>query len=208
MDEGFALGAEGGDGEGHGDAVVSAGVDGCAVGSLTAGNVQAVFELFDLDAHGAEVAGDEGDAIGLLDAELLGVADADAVAGVGGDGGEDGQFVDELGGECSGDGGAAEAVVGRVHLDGADEFAIFLFEIEDGDGRAEGGEDVEEGGAGGVESEVVEDKVGVGKEGCGAEEEGGGGHVSGDGGLDGFEALAAGDGDGVEGAGDFGSEGA
>ena len=41
-------------------------------------------------AHGAEVLDDERDAVGLLDAEFAGVADADAGAGEGGDGGEDG----------------------------------------------------------------------------------------------------------------------
>ena len=77
---GLAGGAEGGDGEGHGDAVVAAGVDAGAVELLVAGDVEAVFVLGDFGTHGAEVFGDEGDAVGLLDAELLGVADADAVA--------------------------------------------------------------------------------------------------------------------------------
>ena len=47
--------------------------------------------MFDDDgAHGAETGGGEGDAVGLFDAQLFRVADADAVARVGCDGGEDG----------------------------------------------------------------------------------------------------------------------
>ena len=57
----------------------------------------------DFSAHGAEIFGDEGDAVGLLDAEFLRVADANAAAGEGRDGGEDGQLVDELSGERAAD---------------------------------------------------------------------------------------------------------
>jgi hypothetical protein len=80
-------------------------------------------------------------------------------------------------------------------LDGADEFAVVLFDGEDLDAAAEGGDDVEQGGAGGVHAEGVEDEVGVGEEERGAEEEGGGGDVAGDGGVDGLEFLVAGDGE-------------
>ena len=99
LDLGVGGGAEGGDGEGHGDAVIGAGVDGCAVEGLVAGDVEAVGVLGEGGAHGGEVFGYEGDAVGFLDAKLVGVADGDAGAGVGSDGGEDGELVDELGGE-------------------------------------------------------------------------------------------------------------
>ena len=46
---------------------------------------------------------DEGDAVGLLDAQFLRIANANAAAGVGRDGGEDGQLVDELSGESAAD---------------------------------------------------------------------------------------------------------
>ena len=134
MDLGVAGGAEGGDGEGHGDAVVVAGVDLRAVELLVAGDVEAVLVLGEFGAHGAEIAGDEGDAVGLFDAELFGVADAHAVAGVGRDGGEDGELVDELGGEGAGDVEGLRERAGAgvgVDLDGADEFAVVLFDVED-----------------------------------------------------------------------------
>ena len=114
LDQGFAFGAESGDAEGHGDAVVAAGVDDGAVQSLSAGDIEAVFELFHFGTHGAEIARDEGDAVGLLDAEFFCIANADAAAGVGSDGGEDGEFVDELSGERSADVGGAEAFGVRV----------------------------------------------------------------------------------------------
>ncbi len=84
-------------------------------------------------------------------------------------------------------------VGGAVDLDGADEFAVVLFDVEDFDPAAECGDDVEEGGSGGVHADGVEDEVGVGEEKRGAEEEGCGGEIAGDGGVDRFELLAAGD---------------
>ena len=85
---GFAFGAESGDAESHGDAVIATGVDDGAVKLLATGNIEAIFELFNFGAHGAEIARDERDAIGLLDAQLFGIANANAAAGIGRDGGE------------------------------------------------------------------------------------------------------------------------
>ena len=206
--EGVAGDAQGGDGKGHGDAVVSTGVDFGGVESLASGDVETVFNLVDFGTHGAEVLGDERDAVGFLDAELAGVADADSVFGVRGDGGERGQLVDKVRGERARDGGSSEAVAGRVDLHGADELSIFLFEVEHADLRAQCHEHVEQRGTRGVHPERVEDKVGAGEErGC-AEKEGRGGDVSGDGGIDGVELLRAINGYGIEGALDGGSEGA
>ncbi|MCU1253268.1 MAG: hypothetical protein JWQ49_6297 [Edaphobacter sp.] len=184
VDLGFAFCSEGCDGKGHGDAVIGAGIDFCAVEFLVAGDFEAVFVFGEGGSHGLQVFGDEGDAVGLFDAELAGVADSDAVDGVRGDGGEDGEFIDDLGGEGSADVHAAWAVGGAVDLDGADEFAVVLFDVEDFDFAAEGGDDVEERGSGGIHADRVEDEVGVGEEKGGAEEEGGGGEVAGDGGVD------------------------
>src|SRR5271170_3105236 len=190
-DLGVARGAEGGDGEGHGDAVVRAGVDDCAVQALVAGDLEAVFMFGELGAHGSEVLGDEGDAVGLFDAELFCVADGDAVDGVGSDGGEDGKFVDDLGGEGATYVYTAWATGRAIDLDGADEFAVVFFDVEDFDLPAEGGDDVEQGGAGGVHTDGVEDEVGVGEEKGGAKEEGGGGEVAGNRCVDGLEGLMA-----------------
>ena len=74
-----------------------------AVESLVAGNLQAVGMLGELGAHRAEVLSDQGDAVGLLDAKLLRVADDQAIGGVGRDGGEHGKLVDDLRGERSAD---------------------------------------------------------------------------------------------------------
>ncbi len=121
---------------------------------LVAGDGEAVFVFGEFGSHGAEIFGDEGDAVGLLDAEFFGVADGDAVGGVGCDGGEDREFVDDLGRERSADVHAAWAAGGAVDLDGADEFAVVLFDVEDFDFSAERGDDVEEGGAGGVHADA------------------------------------------------------
>ena len=208
LDEGFTLGAESGNAEGHGDAVVAAGVDGGAVEGLAAGNVEAVFEFRYFSAHGAQILYNQGDAVGFLDAEFPGVADADAAAGVGGDGCKHRELVDELGGESATDFCRSEALRRGGDLDGADQFGILLLKIEDGYAGAEGGEDVEQSGAGGVKSQRIKHQAGAGEDGRGAEKEGGGGDVAGDGSRDGVEGLRAGDGDGVESAGERGAEGA
>jgi len=148
-------GAQSCDSEGHGDAMVGAGVDGCAVEGLIAGDLETVGVLGEARSHGAEVFGDERDAVGLLDAEFLGVAEDEAVRGERSDGGEDGKLVDELRGEGafdeegSGSGGGGAVGWRGVDLDGADELAMALFDGEDFDLAAEGGDDVEQGGAGG-----------------------------------------------------------
>ena len=177
--------------------MVGAGVDGGAVEDLVAGDLEAVGVLGEARAHGAEVFGDERDAVGLLDAQFLGVAQDYAIRGVGSDGGKDGKLVDELRGEWAADdeGSGGRRGGGAIDLDCADELAVAILDGENFDAAAEGGDDVEQGGAGGVHAERVEDEVGVGEEKRGAEEEGGGGDVSGNGGVDGMEALAAGDGE-------------
>ena len=96
LDFGITSRSEGCDGKGHGDAVVGAGVDLRAVEALVAGDFKAVFVFGEGGSHGLQVFGYEGDAVGLFDAELAGVADGDAVDGVRGDGGEDGELVDDL----------------------------------------------------------------------------------------------------------------
>src|SRR6185437_12059703 len=158
LDQGLALGAEGGDAESHGDSVISAGVDDGAVQLLATRNVETIFEFFDFGSHGTQVARDESDAIGFFDPELFGVADADAAAGVGADGGEDGKFVDELSGKSTADFGGSEAIGIGGDLNSADEFRVRFLELKDGDARAERGEHVEKRGTRGVETDAVKDK--------------------------------------------------
>ena len=69
---------------------------------------------------------------------------------------------------------------------------MMLFDVQDFDPAAEGGDDVEQRGAGGVHAEGVEDQVRIREEQGSTEEEGGGGEVAGNRGVDGFELLAAG----------------
>ena len=85
---------------------------------------------------------------------------------------------------------------------------MLLFDVEDFDLAAEGGDDVEQRGAGGVHADGVQNEVGVWEEERGAEEEGGGGEVAGNGGVDGFERLAPGDAELVADTVEGGTEGA
>ena len=150
----LAFGAQRGDAECHGDTVVAAGVDGSAVKSLAAGHIESVLELLDLGTHGAQVPRDERDAIGLLYAQFLRVADANAAAGVGSDGRQHRQLVDELSGESTADFCGAKSVGIGSYLDRADELGMLFFEIEDGDVSAESGEHIEQRRAGWIEAQA------------------------------------------------------
>src|SRR5947199_10164221 len=126
--------------------------------ALVAGDIEAVFVFGEGGSHGFEVFRYEGDAVGLFDAKLAGVSDGDAVDGVGGYRGNDREFIDDLGGEGSSDVLAAWAGGGAVELDGADECAVMLFDGEDFYFSTQGGDDVQEGGPGGIHANGVEDK--------------------------------------------------
>lgn len=174
--------------------MVAVGVEFGGVEWVAAFDFHAVFEFLDLGTHGAEVVDDGGDAIGFLDAEFAGVADGGFALGEGGGDGDDGDFVDEVGDFLWEEGGSGEG--SAVDFDVADGFAFGLVEGVDHAG-SHAAEDVEDGGAGGVEADVVDDESGAGEGGCGDEPEGGGGDVSGDGEVAGFGGLSAVDGDGV-----------
>jgi len=152
LDERFALGPQSCYAEGHGDAVVVSGIDGCAMQRLASGDIESIFELFDLGAHGAQILDDQSDAVGLLDAQLLRVADANAAARIGRDGRQDGQLVDELRGQCAADGCLSQTLGGRGDLHRTYQFGVLFFQIENADMRAQSGEHVEQRGAGGVQA--------------------------------------------------------
>src|ERR1700752_4304218 len=65
-DQRFAFGTKSGDAEGHGDAVVAAGVDDGAMELLAARDIESIFKLFHFCAHGAEITHDECDAVRLF----------------------------------------------------------------------------------------------------------------------------------------------
>src|ERR1035438_10161546 len=95
MNGGLAVSAQRGNGERHGDAMIAEGVQFGAVQALAAGNAQAVGTLVDLGSHLAQVGGNGGDAVRFLDAKFPRIAHLESIFGVGSDGGEDGNFVDE-----------------------------------------------------------------------------------------------------------------
>ena len=208
MNQCVSLGAQGGDAEGHGDAMIAGGVDSCAVERLAAGHVEAVFEFGDFCAHGAEVFGDERDAVGFFDAQFAGVANADAAAGVRRNGREHRQLIDELGGDRAADLCRSHALLRSRNAHGADKLGVLLLDMKNGDFCAECGEHVEQGGAGWIEAKRIEDEVGAGKERCGTQEKCSGRQIAGNGSLDGVERLRTRDGDGATVARDRCAEGA
>ncbi len=120
VDAALACGPQGRDGKGHGDAMISAGIDLGSVKFLSAANIKSVFELFHLGAHGAQIRSNKGDAVRLLDAQLFSVANANALPGVGSDGGQHRQLVDQLRSESAGDGSGSQAFARSGELHRAD----------------------------------------------------------------------------------------
>jgi hypothetical protein len=96
LDESLALGAQCGYAEGHRDAVIAAGVDGCTMKILAAGHVEAILKLNHLGTHCPQILRDKGDAIRFLRAQLACVANTDAAAGIRGDGRQYRQFINQL----------------------------------------------------------------------------------------------------------------
>jgi hypothetical protein len=121
---------------------------------------------------------DGGDAVGFLDAEFGGVADDGAAFGERGGHGDDRDFIDQIGHLGFEDGGAFEWCA--VDLDVADRFATRIMDDVE-HVRAHAAEDLENGGAGGVESDVLEQQARAGQGGGGDQPEGGAGYVAGHG---------------------------
>ena len=96
VDDGRPVGAERGDGERHGEAMIAGGVGGAARQPATAADVEAVRELVDVAAERAEPRDERRDAVAFLDAQLRGAGHVE-IAAVGGQGGERRQLVDEAG---------------------------------------------------------------------------------------------------------------
>src|SRR4029077_18630795 len=201
IDLGVTLGPQGGDGEGHGDPVIAEGVEVGAVQFLAAGNGDAIFVFFDLGSPGTQVGGNGFNAVALLDAKFLGVADADALFGEGRDGGEHGECVDEGGGISASDFGRFQVLA--FDADGAHQLAVLLFELRDRDANTEADEDVEQAGAGGIHQERVNHQLGSRKQRGGAEKEGSAGEVAGDTSFDGLQFLPTGNARGVPVAAEF-----
>ena len=124
LDQGISLGAQGGYAEGHGDAMVAAGVDGRSMQSLTAGDIEPVLKLLHVRAHGPQIARDQSDAIRFLDAQFLRIANADAAARAGSDGGKHRKFVDQLGRQRAADFRRPKSGFGSRDLNRADEFGV------------------------------------------------------------------------------------
>jgi hypothetical protein len=191
LNQGLALSAECGDAESHGDAMISARVDHRAVERLSTGDVEAILELFNFCAHRAEISGDKGYAIRFLNAEFFCIADANAAAGIGTHSCEDGEFIDELGGQGAADGCGAKTLFIGGDLNGPDEFRVDLLNLKDSDMRAQRCEYIEKRGAGGIETDAVEDEAGAGEERRSAQKERRGGDVTRNGRADGLKRLGS-----------------
>ena len=86
------MSSQGGNAEGHGDAMIAERFECRTVQRLSAGNIQAVLAFFDLRSHATEIDSERGNAVGLLDPQFFRIADFDSLLGVRRDGGQDGNF--------------------------------------------------------------------------------------------------------------------
>ena len=97
FDEGAAFGEEPEDGGGHGDAMVAMAFDLSSDKSAAALDEEAVRFFFDGNTEEAKVLRDDGEAIAFFMAEFTGVTDFGDSSGESGGGGENRNFIDEIG---------------------------------------------------------------------------------------------------------------
>ena len=91
----FSFGSQRTHGEGHGNAMIVEGFDLRAMQFLPAGNSPAIFRLLDLRSHGPKIVRDRAEPVALLHAQLRCVANFQTARGVGSDGRQDREFVDQ-----------------------------------------------------------------------------------------------------------------
>ena len=130
----------------------------------------------DLRAHGAEIRGDGGEAVGFLHAQFAGIGDDRLALRERGGDGEDGNFVDDIGDFRAADLGAAQARA--LDLDDADRLGLLVLD-DLADVRAHADEDGEDAGARLVEADVFDEQMRARLGGGGDEPEGGAGDVAG-----------------------------
>ena len=94
LDFGFFIGKQSGDCKCHRDAVIATRIDLRAAQFRRPVDTQAVVELFDFDAHRAQVLHGRGDAIGFFQTQLCRVANLDAAFDLRTDNGQQRQLVD------------------------------------------------------------------------------------------------------------------
>jgi hypothetical protein len=94
-DDGVSIGGEAGDGKGHGDTVVAAGIDFGApqFSGAKAGNLEAVRAFFDHGVHAAKIFSKRGDAVAFFDTKFGGIPNLNSFLSVGTESGEHRQFV-------------------------------------------------------------------------------------------------------------------
>ena len=158
-DEGPRGQGQGQDRRRHADAVVTLGGHrGRIEPSVTpTDHSEAVWALFSLDPEGAQQADGGGDAVGLLDAQLLGVADDRLTFSEGRGDGEHGQLINEPGDEPAADGHATKA--GRPHTQVADRLARDHTLVLAAHIGAHGVEGLQHAVAGGVEAHALQDQL-------------------------------------------------
>ena len=194
MDHGLALGEKPGDRERHGDAVIAVRIDFGAFEFAAAVDGHAVLELLHIHSHFPQIFHSGGDAVRFLHAQLARVADVGGTLGQRGGDGDHGDLVDEVRDFLGQQRGAFQRRA--VDFDVADRLAVRV--VEDfRHVRAHAGEHLEDGGAGGVEADVLDEQAGAVHRGGRDEPEGGGGDIAGDGEIAGLRHLSAGHGDGV-----------
>ena len=170
-------GGEAREGERHGQAVVAVGFAGAArKGSAV--NREPVFMLIESHAQFPEFAAHDGDAVGLLVAQLFGFTHfGDALREAGCDR-EDRELIDHADHGVAADPDRLER--GGCEADVADGFAGNGARVPDADVCAHLAQHVEDAGARGVEAHVADSDRRAGHERGGHEQEGGGGDVAGE----------------------------
>ena len=128
---------------------------------LTAGNIEPVLELLHLGAHRAQVVGHQRNAVRLLDAQFLRVADANAALRIRTDRRQHRQLVDQLRRQRSGDRRPRQPVRRSVHLHRPHQFAVLLLKVEHADVSAKRRQHIQQRSPRGIQPQRIEDQIRV-----------------------------------------------
>src|SRR5690606_7990941 len=167
-------GAQRGDAEGHGDAVIAVGPD-VAAADRAAVDDDAVRGRFGLYAQRLQTIGHDLNAVGFLDAQLLGATQHGAPFGAGGGDEQHREFVDGQRHQVLGNVDALE--LGRAYAQVGHRLAADFTRVLQGDVTAHQLENLDHAGAGRVDTHVLQYQLGAFGDAGRHQEERGGGNV-------------------------------
>ena len=156
------MGTQCGYGEGHGDAVISEGIQFGPAKSLSARNPQAVFAFFHLRAHFPQIGDDRCDPIRFLHPQFSGITHFESLLAERSDRGQYRNLIDERSRVRPGDGRVFQ--FGTPDSQRAHHLPVDLLQLGHRDLQTHLHENIQEAGAGGIHQEIGNGELRTGKQ--------------------------------------------